>query len=726
MPDQQSSQNDELNIQQLLHQLTLTLQNHNVNSTNTTSSTDHGSKVRLREPDTFTGDNCDQQVVDGWIRSIERHRNFHGWNPERTVAFAITFLKNHADTWYRTLEENDIAPTHWTEFKNIFIAKFRPGNAYDLARDRLVNLRQTTTIQEYIKQFANTIILIPELHRLEAYDRFMRGLKVEHDQLFAELRAVDVDLRTIDLAYNKASACEASHVRRDSRSRVISSPVRPGHVSINQDDDPMDLDAIIQRGGSNYPSNNNNNNQSSSWRPNKNNNNTSNYNNYNGNNGRPPRRRTGNNNYNNNNGGSGGSGYPPCRLCAKSGHSAANCHLLSVVISAVNNAKYAPQRSAVNYMQTTSDATSDNSNGSIFIENKNDTSNNYSHMSSFFNNNNSSSLSIPIIAAADSVIKTVNNAVVSSPSTLLSTVSNSTDIGCSPNYPMELVPVIKTSSIGQHYELNYVLELNSLSTALPLYHGVTGPSNTVIKVLIDNGASDNYVSASLADSIAFNMNGVSRREVETADGGVTIINREAMLELNLGGYDCQVSAFVFPTKFDLILGRTWLKEHSPKPNWNSESWTLGNGNNSIRLMPIHATGNNLDNFVSGDDAPTPRPKLNYLISKKQVNNCLRDGGSGFLLYMTDSLVSIPTTSNDALSENKTDDAWIASFLNEFSSVFSEKLPGLPQDIGFQHVINLNPDAKPVNRTPYKMSPAELDELQKQLKELLELNLVRLM
>ncbi|KAG2228475.1 hypothetical protein INT48_004792, partial [Thamnidium elegans] len=551
MVDQQSTQptqhpqNDEINsVQQLLHQLTLTLQSHNANSTNhTTPPTDHGSKVRLREPDTFTGNNCDQQVVDGWIRSIERHRNFHGWNPERTVAFAITFLKNHADTWYRTLEENDLAPTHWIEFKNIFIAKFRPGNAYDLARDKLVNLRQTATIQEYIKQFANTIILIPELHQLEAYDRFMRGLKVEHDQLFAELRAVDVDLRTIDLAYSKSSAFEASHVRRDSRGRVVSSPIRPGHASITQADDPMDLDAIVQRGGSNYPYNNNN--QFSSWRPNNKNNNTNtnNYNNYNGNN-RPPRRRNGNNYTNSNNGG----GYPPCRLCSKSGHAASNCHLLSVVISAVNNAKSGSQRSSINYMQTNSDATSDNSNGSI-IENKNDSSNHYSHMSSFFNNNNSPSLSVPIIATADSVIKTVNNAVSPSSSTLLSTVSISTEIGCSSNFPMELVPVIKTTHIGHQHELNYVLQLNS------------------------------------------------------------------------------------------------------------DSWTLGTGENSVRLLPIHSTSPNLDNNFAGGDAAIPRPQLSYLISKKQVNNCLRDGGSGFLLYMKDSAVSSSTPSNDVLSANKNDDDW---------------------------------------------------------------------
>lgn len=182
-----------------------------------------------------------------------------------------------------------------------------------------------------------------------------------------------------------------------------------------------------------------------------------------------------------------------------------------------------------------------------------------------------------------------------------------------------------------------------------------------------------------------------------------------MLDLNLGGYSCQVSAFIFPTKFDLILGRSWLKQHSPRPNWNSDTWSLGHGDQMIRLMPTYTDGGSLDNFTVDKSSTKARPQLSYLISKNQVNNCLQNGSSGFLLYMKD-VISEATLSENEFNENGVDE-WISSFLQEFSTVFLDTLPGLPQDIGFQHVINLQPDAKPVNRTPYKMSPANLMKLE---------------
>jgi hypothetical protein len=61
--------------------------------------------------------------------------------------------------------------------------------------------------------------------------------------------------------------------------------------------------------------------------------------------------------------------------------------------------------------------------------------------------------------------------------------------------------------------------------------------------------------------------------------------------------------------------------------------------------------------------------------------------------------------------------------NSFKQVLQNTLPGLPPKRVVQHVIDTG-DAKPVTRPPYKMSPLELDELQKQLKELLSLGLIQ--
>ena len=55
---------------------------------------------------------------------------------------------------------------------------------------------------------------------------------------------------------------------------------------------------------------------------------------------------------------------------------------------------------------------------------------------------------------------------------------------------------------------------------------------------------------------------------------------------------------------------------------------------------------------------------------------------------------------------------------EFQDNFPDKLPtGLPPQQSVVHQIELTPDAQPPRNTAYKMSPAELDKLRKQLDEL---------
>jgi hypothetical protein len=61
---------------------------------------------------------------------------------------------------------------------------------------------------------------------------------------------------------------------------------------------------------------------------------------------------------------------------------------------------------------------------------------------------------------------------------------------------------------------------------------------------------------------------------------------------------------------------------------------------------------------------------------------------------------------------------------EFLDVFPEELTELPPDRDVEFVIELMPGAGPITKSPYRMSPDELDELKKQLKKLLEQGFVR--
>jgi hypothetical protein len=63
-------------------------------------------------------------------------------------------------------------------------------------------------------------------------------------------------------------------------------------------------------------------------------------------------------------------------------------------------------------------------------------------------------------------------------------------------------------------------------------------------------------------------------------------------------------------------------------------------------------------------------------------------------------------------------------LSEFQDVFPNELPGLPPERELDFTIELKPGAEPISKTPYRMTAPELCELQMQLKELLDLGLIR--
>jgi hypothetical protein len=79
---------------------------------------------------------------------------------------------------------------------------------------------------------------------------------------------------------------------------------------------------------------------------------------------------------------------------------------------------------------------------------------------------------------------------------------------------------------------------------------------------------------------------------------------------------------------------------------------------------------------------------------------------------------------EAVNERKGHSLDQYSVLLEFKDVFPNELPGLPPERELDFTIELKPSAEPISKTPYRMIAPELCELQMQLKELLDLRLIR--
>jgi hypothetical protein len=61
---------------------------------------------------------------------------------------------------------------------------------------------------------------------------------------------------------------------------------------------------------------------------------------------------------------------------------------------------------------------------------------------------------------------------------------------------------------------------------------------------------------------------------------------------------------------------------------------------------------------------------------------------------------------------------------EYADVFPDELPGLPPDRDIEFTIELQPGTTHISKRPYRMPPAELVELKKQLQELLDKGFIR--
>jgi hypothetical protein len=63
-------------------------------------------------------------------------------------------------------------------------------------------------------------------------------------------------------------------------------------------------------------------------------------------------------------------------------------------------------------------------------------------------------------------------------------------------------------------------------------------------------------------------------------------------------------------------------------------------------------------------------------------------------------------------------------VSEYPDVFPDDLPGMPPERDIEFIIDLLPCTAPIAKRPYRMSVGELEELKKQLKELLDKGYIR--
>ena len=78
----------------------------------------------------------------------------------------------------------------------------------------------------------------------------------------------------------------------------------------------------------------------------------------------------------------------------------------------------------------------------------------------------------------------------------------------------------------------------------------------------------------------------------------------------------------------------------------------------------------------------------------------------------------------AKKNSTTEKISVIPVVEEYANVFSNEIPELPPSRDVDFSFDLIPGAGPVSMAPYRMAPAELTELKKQIEDLLEKKFIR--
>ena len=238
--------------------------------------------------------------------------------------------------------------------------------------------------------------------------------------------------------------------------------------------------------------------------------------------------------------------------------------------------------------------------------------------------------------------------------------------------------------------------------------------DTTATALIDSGASRCFINAKLAKRLGFApIHTVNAIQVTLADSRT--VNTSLCLprvKMRMGSVHTWCTLYVLDDlDDDIILGMDWLERENPQMDFRRKTFTL-------RGRTVYCMG------AAKKESPLPAGYTpDYLISKKQLKRLVSRGAEAYTIVLNRVDASPgPAVDFSSLGPEKCHPA-VQSLLSTYPHVFTSP-HGMPPDRPIKHTIELEPGFRPPARAPYRMSTVELQELKKQLTELIELGFIQ--
>jgi hypothetical protein len=238
-----------------------------------------------------------------------------------------------------------------------------------------------------------------------------------------------------------------------------------------------------------------------------------------------------------------------------------------------------------------------------------------------------------------------------------------------------------------------------------------------VRVLFDSGAEQyNYISAAFCQRAGIVLRN-SKRPLSVAGiaGAAAQTAQQCTVTLRMQGLASQLNFAVIdmPTAFDVILGDAWLRSMKAQLDYEAATCTVrGKGKHPVIL------------YMDVPDRPTPSlmpTVLSYAqakrISKQEFWHCL--------VVVKQVSADSSDTAVCAAAATGPQDARVAQLQAEYPTVFTDHPPhgGSKLQIDYE-VIPLEPGTAPILRPMFRYSPAEMEEMEKQIRQLLELGYIQ--
>ncbi|XP_044326292.1 uncharacterized protein [Triticum aestivum] len=222
-------------------------------------------------------------------------------------------------------------------------------------------------------------------------------------------------------------------------------------------------------------------------------------------------------------------------------------------------------------------------------------------------------------------------------------------------------------------------------------------------MLVDSGSSHSFVCASLAEHLKGLQPAKRALKVRVANGGEMRSDQEIpSCQWSTHGVQFQTNLKVLPLgSYNVILGIDWLACHSPmQVHWQEKTMQFEYGGQQVQLQGAKADVTQCQ-MLSGEE-------LNLLLQRAGVARILQ-----LCTVQTDTVQATEMPVPQSVQQ----------LLNEYEHLFGEPTGVPPQREG-DHAIPLVPGARPVNLRPYRYSPAQKDEVERQVAEMLAQGIIQ--